>query len=452
MMGFEFPSRRSVGFAALAGVAVLLSVACSSNNNSSNKATATQAATRAASAAATTAATTAAATAAASPSAAAPTGGTIKLGMATDISAGATAELAKAGINGAQLALDQLNAAGGVLGKKVEIVIKDSAAKPEDGANLARELILNDKVVALLGPVSSAVAESESTIAKQNKIPIILYISNSERLTEQAFHRYAFQVVPNTFMEATAAAQFAAKLGIKDYYVLASDYEFGHLQADAFEARIKQLLPDIKKDGEQFPKLNSTDFTSVISAILNAKPTFVYDNVYGGDLVTLVKQAKPQGLFDKTKFLGAIDITALQTMKQDAPEGMLGYSRGPFYALDSAEAKAFTTTYKAKYNVYPAEWSVLAYDAVMLWANTVKKAGTTDAEKFVDTAEGQPFPSLRGNLTIRKCDHMANSPEYVGTLGAFNQEYGFAVLKDVTTVSGDASLLSCEEVQKLQPK
>src|SRR3954453_10756127 len=131
--------------------------------------------------------------------------GPLKVALITD-SSGAVALFGQANIKGATLAVEQLNARGGVDGRKVDLLVRDSKATPETGVQLARDAILRDKVSAIFGPVSSAVAVAMTDVAKQYKTPIFFHTSNSQALTGQDFHKYVFSVVPNTTMEGRGNA------------------------------------------------------------------------------------------------------------------------------------------------------------------------------------------------------------------------------------------------------
>ncbi|MCL5959512.1 MAG: ABC transporter substrate-binding protein, partial [Chloroflexi bacterium] len=165
--------------------------------------------------------------------------------MATDLS-GSAALLGVAGVNGVTLAVEDLNAAGGVLGKKIELIVRNTEGRPEAGTREVRDLIQREKVAALMGPVSSAVGLAESAVAKENKVPIFLHTSNTERLTVDLGHPYVFSVVPNTGIEGRAQAIDMAKLPYKTYYIIGPDYEFGHLEANAFKEKMKELRPDVQ--------------------------------------------------------------------------------------------------------------------------------------------------------------------------------------------------------------
>ncbi len=378
-----------------------------------------------------------------------PPGEPIKVALITD-SAGSTSLFGVANINGARMAVDELNAAGGVLGRPVELIVRDSKSKPDVGVQLTRDAILGDKVSAIFGPVSSAVAAAMTEVAKENNTPIFFHTSNTQRLTTELFHKYAFMVGPNTTMEGRGNALAAAKLPYTKWAVIAPDYEFGHLQSEAFVGKLKELRPDVEIVTEQFPKLGEKEFTPVITSVLASNPEAVYSANFAGDLITFTKQAAPLGFFDEVYFTSLYETDALQALGAEAPEGVRAYSRAPFFAIDSPLIDDFVSTYLDRYGVYPSDWAIMAYDAVKLWAAGVEAAGGTDADALVSALEGYEFESVRGTVTIRPVDHQASVSVYSGTI-AQDPEVGFATWTDITITPGEDVWLTEEEVKAQQP-
>lgn len=375
--------------------------------------------------------------------------GTKKVGLSTSLT-GSVASYGQAGLNGITMAIDEVNAKGGVNGYKIELDQADDAAKAALGTENARRLIVEDHVVALFGAVSSAVCLAESPISKQYSVPFITFTCNDFNLTTTKFQPYIASVVPNTYMEGTAIANYlGAQSKYKTYYIIAPDYSFGHTEAEAFKARLKVLNPSAQIIGEDYPKLGATDYTSYINKILAAKPDIVYSNIFSGDLVTFVKQATPFDFFNKVSFSTLTSTDDLQTLGNDFPKNLLGYARAPFYAIDTPENKDFIQRFKARFLKDPSEWAIMGYDAYNLWANAANKAGVFDGDKVMAKIVGQPFKSLRGTFTIRAIDHQADVPEWVGVTTA-STIYPFPIFGTATLVPGASLLMPEDQVKKLQ--
>src|SRR5262249_8374168 len=175
----------------------------------------------------------------------------IKIGVAGDLS-GAAASIGQAWADAIKMGADEINASGGILGRKVALSIPDTEFKLDVGIREAKDLVLREKVNFLLRGISSGVSLATSTsVSKEYKVIQIASVANTHRQTVELFQRYFFQVVPNTFMEGRAAAQVAAKQQAwKNYYTIGYDYEFGRMQAGAFLETNNKPAPGVEHVGE----------------------------------------------------------------------------------------------------------------------------------------------------------------------------------------------------------
>lgn len=377
---------------------------------------------------------------------AAPEGDPLKIGMATTLS-GAIALFGVANQDGAQLAVDQLNEEGGVLGRPVELIVRDDEAAPESGAQIARDLIIDDEVDVLLGPVSSGVALAITEISEERKIPFIVHTSNTEALMVEEFQPYMVSVVPNTGMEARAQGVDLADSGFNTWATIAPDYEFGRTQTGTFVDTITEENPDVEIVEQQWPELGETDFQPFVTAILSQNPEAVYSPLFAGDLVTFTRQAANFGFFDQTEFTALYETDALTELGDEVDlSGIRAYSRCPF-TIDTPQMAEFVEAYQEEYDRVPSDWACMAYDAVKLWAQVVEENGTEDPDEFIEAVEGHDFNSLRGDFTIRAADHQAAVPSYIGEL-QFDDELGMYVYTDLVTVPAEEIWLSEEELEE----
>jgi branched-chain amino acid transport system substrate-binding protein len=380
----------------------------------------------------------------------------IKVAM-VNTSTGGAALYGLAGIEGAKIAVAELNAAGGLLGRKVEMIVRDDAAKPDVGAREIRDVILREEVAAVFGPVSSGVLLAMSEVARENKTILIAHTSNTERAFVERGHRYIFSVVPNTFIEGSAMGLYMAKKPYKKYVIIGPGYEFGYIQADAFERRLKENKKDAEVINKLWPKLGETDFTSYITAIIAAKPDAVYSNLFGSDLIAFTKQAKGYDFFKKFPFAALYDVDTLQGLGKDVVEGVIGYERGPFHVIrklaPSQRLEDFIKKYREATKKYPSTWAINAYDGVMAWAKAVKKANSVDTEKVVEALEGLELDSLRGpGRYIRKADHQANVGAYIGVVAWDKSFQDFAIWKEATYIPGEQVWRPEAEIPKERAK
>jgi branched-chain amino acid transport system substrate-binding protein len=374
-----------------------------------------------------------------------PEGQPIRIGMATTLS-GPIAIFGEANKNGAQMAVDELNGAGGVLGRQVELIVRDDMARPEEGAKIARDLIIGEGVKALLGPVSSAVALAITEVSAERKVPFVIHTSNTEALTVDQFQKYLVSVVPNTGMEARAQAVDLANAPYTRWATVAPDYEFGQRQTGTFVETLKKLKPDVQFVEQQWPKLGESDFQPFITTLVSADPDAVYSPLFAGDLITFTKQASELGFFDKVFFTALYETDALQELGDDVDlAGVRAYSRCPF-TIDTPQMKTFVQAYQAKFGEVPSDWACMAYDAVKLWALVVEKVGSLDPDAFAQAVEGFEFQSLRGDTFIRPIDHQAAVGSYIGEL-QLDPQLGFYVYTNIREVPADKIWLSEEEVR-----
>lgn len=344
-------------------------------------------------------------------------GGAVTVGLATTLS-GALSVSANGGRQGVQMAVDDLNAKGGVLGRQVKLVSEDDQVTPAIGASDVRSMILNNKAVALFGPLASSVAASEEAVAAQYKVPLVLFMANDAGLTTTTFTKYIYSVVPNTNMEPRAVAEYLAKAsGGRQITIgtFAPDYSFGHDSVTGFLDALKVLKVDFRLVDQQFPPLGESDIAPYLTKLVAAAPDYVYNAQFGSDLVTFTKQAEGYDFFDHTKVIAMYGTQELTALGADVPAGTIDFNRAPFWAMGSGIA-SWAKRYKAAYGQFPSEWSLLGYTAVQTWAAGVTKAGSFDGDKLATALAGATVPTIRGDLTIRGCDHQAEVPEYIGVL------------------------------------
>jgi len=374
---------------------------------------------------------------------------TIRLGFVADVS-GIGASFYKSQKAALDMFIEEANAAGGVLGKKLELVVRDAQLKPDIGANMARELILSEKCDFLVGPTSSAVALAVTKVAKEFKKIVFFHTSNAESITTTDFQPYMFQVVPNTGIEGRGMALFLSQKPFKRYGLIGPDYAYGHDQLNSFKKEMAKLKPDVEVLEPVWVKIGESNLSPFIPTLMAKNPDAIYSAFWGGQLSSLIKQGIPYGIFKKAAFSSLFDLDFLRTTGADMPEGLTGYARCPFYAVDTPQMKAFSKKYFDKYKEWPADWALMAYDGMIALTEAINKANSVDSEQVVKVLGGLKFKSLRGERYIRAEDHMANVGIYVGVTTKDPNYTGFLIMKDVKEVPAEKVWLSVEEVKKLQ--
>jgi len=386
--------------------------------------------------------------------------GTKKIGYSGALT-GQSALFGKSVSQGLNLAADDINAKGGINGYKIEMDIQDDATTVDKAVANTKQFILQDNVIALMGSVTSGQCQAESPIARQNKVMFIAATCNSYQLTAEPdlINPYYVSVVPNTYMEGTAAGQLAAKAGSKNIFVVSPNYLFGKSETNAFVASLKKLNPSAKIINDPstwyVPFPTNPRWDSTINAIQAAKPDLVYSNIFAADEINFITQAlavDPQ-FFTKYPMTTLVSVDELNSLQSKYPIGMHAYMRAPFFALQTGNSKLtdFITRYKAKYNEYPSDWAIMDYDAFNVYATGANAAKTFDPDKVRAQIVGKSFDSLRGyKFTIRSGDQQANVGETTGATVDSGGKYPFPVLSGQANLKGDDLIMPTTLMQELQ--
>jgi branched-chain amino acid transport system substrate-binding protein len=352
--------------------------------------------------------------------------------------------------NGWQLALEEINNAGGVMGKKIEVISRDDQGKPGEAVKIAEELIRKDEVALLMGSFFSNVGLAVTDFAGRNKVLYIAAEPLSDAVVWAKGNRYTFRLRPSTYMQAAMLAVDAAKKPAKRWATIAPNYAYGKDAVASFKKVLKAKRPDVQFVAEQWPALFKINAGAEIQALADAKPEAVYNVTFGSDLAKFVREGKLRGLFKNVFMVSLLsgEPEYLDPLKAEAPEGWLvtGY---PWYDIKTPAHTKFVAAYQKKFNDYPRTGSVVGYNVMYSVYHLLKKAGTTDTEKMVDTMEGLSFDSIIGPVAYRKIDHQSTMGAYVGYTAL---KEGKGIMVDWKFADGKDYLPSDAEVMKLRPQ
>lgn len=376
----------------------------------------------------------------------------LKVGYVTGLS-GACAPISEDGLNGSKLAVEAINAKGGILGQQVELIVRDSQTKPEEGGKQARELAAAEGISLLTGVCSSSVLLAVNEVAKEFKIPHLAMIGSTQKANIEAFNPYFVQTQANATMEALAAAEYVAKKAEwKKIAPMGFDYEWGHTSVASFSARLKELRPDIEIVEPIFMKVGEQNMGPYVTAGLASKPDAIYAAVFGGGLVSLIKQGQSFGLFDKSNLVTLLTVDTLQSMGNTMPKDhVFGVARAPFFALEQTpELAAFIESYRAAYNEYPTDWAINGYDSMMWYADAATAAGTTESDAVIAAFQSNSFDGLKAKgVTMRGFDGQMDAPAYVGEV-SFDPAFPFPTMKNVEKFAGTSLMFSEETIQAMR--
>jgi branched-chain amino acid transport system substrate-binding protein len=351
--------------------------------------------------------------------------------------------------NGWAHAVLEINAAGGINGRKIEVIARDDGGKPEDAVRLAGELLNSEKVDLLAGGFLSNVGLAIADFAKQNKR---LFVA-SEPLTDAIVwangNPYTFRLRPSTYMQAAMLAEEAAKLPAKTWATVAPNYEYGQSAVKWFKELLTKAKPDVKFVAEQWPALGRIDAGATAQALAAANPEAIFNVTFGPDLTNFVRQGNTRGLFEKRSVVSLLtgEPEYLDPLRDETPTGWIvtGY---PWDQIKTPEHTAFVNSYRKNFNDYPRCGSVVGYEMVKTIAACLKKAGSTDTDKMVAAMKGLSYQSVVGPVTFRAIDHQSTMGAYVGKTAV---KGGKGLMVDWRYADGKNYLPSDEEVKKLRP-
>jgi branched-chain amino acid transport system substrate-binding protein len=349
---------------------------------------------------------------------------------------------------GMELAIDEVNAAGGVNGKKLELISRDDNGNPGDAVRVAEELVSREKVDVLAGTFLSHIGLALTDFAKQKKIFFLAGEPLTDKIVWQNGNRYTFRLRPSTYMQVAMLIPDAAAMKKKRWALVYPNYEYGQSAAATFKQLLKAAQPDVEFVAEQAPPLGKVDSGSVVQALADAKPDAIFNVLFAADLSKFVREGNTRGLFQGREVVSLLtgEPEYLDPLKDEAPNGWLvtGY---PWNGIQTPEHKAFVTAYQAKFKDYPRLGSVVGYSAIKSIAEGIKKAKSSDTEKLIEAFRGLQVDTPFGKITYRPEDHQSTMGGYVGRT---KNEGGKGVMVDYRYLDGAKYLPSAEEVKKLR--
>jgi len=350
---------------------------------------------------------------------------------------------------GMDLAVDEINAAGGVLGKKLEIVSRDDNGVPGDAVRAGEELLTREKVALLMGTFASNVGLAVADLAKRRQVLFIAAEPLSDKLVWDSGNKYTFRLRASTYMQTAMLVPDAVKAGKKRWAIVYPNYEYGQAATTAFKQQMQAQQGAGVEFVEQAVPLGKIEPGAVVQALLDARPDAIFSSLFGPDLARFVREGQLRGLFkDRPVFnlLGG-EPEYLDPLKDEAPVGwfVTGY---PWYAIDTPEHQRFRDAYQKKFNDYPRLGSVVGYSAVKTAAAALQRAGSTDTDKLVAAMQDLRVDTPFGAVTYRALDHQSTMGAYVGRT---DMRDGKGVMVDWRYADGKDYLPPDDVVRRLRP-
>ncbi len=378
----------------------------------------------------------------------------IKLGVMF-IMSGPMGGYGKHGKQAVQMAVDEINASGGILKRKVEAIFEDTKLKADVAEQITKKFITQDKVDFLIGPTSSGIAVTVSKIATQHKKILVLTQAAANSMTDDLFSPYQFSVLSNAMMHSRSGAYYMASKPYKRWMCIGPDYNYGHESWAAFRDKLKELRPDVEIVGELWPKLMEKDYTLFIKKIAELKPDAVWSPLWGNDANNFIKQALPTGLFNTIKFAFP-DGAALETLVplgKDLPAGTYVAARYFFLTPDSYMNRKFVKDYYERFKEYPDYMANETYAGVYFIKAAVERAGTLNADKIIKAVEKEPlaWETPEGWKIMRKEDHSVVEDVVWGET-VYSEKYGFSILKNMESIQAEQICRTPDELKAVREK
>lgn len=350
---------------------------------------------------------------------------------------------------GMDLAVEQINAAGGLLGKKVELISRDDNGNPGDAVRMAEELLSREQVHVLTGAFLSNVGLALTDFAKQKKVLYLAGEPLTDKIVWQNGNHYTFRLRPSTYMQVAMLVPDAAALKKKRWALVYPNYEYGQSAAATFKQLMKAAQPDVEFVAEQAPPLGKVDAGSVVQALSDAKPDAIFNVLFSADLSKFVREGNTRGLFKDREVVSLLtgEPEYLDPLKNETPNGWIvtGY---PWYSIQTPEQKAFVDAYQKRFKGYPRLGSVVGYSAIMSIGEGIKKAQSTDTEKMIAALRGLQVSTPFGPIMYRTQDQQSTMGGYVGRT---RNENGKGVMVDYRYLDGAKFQPTDEEVKKMRP-
>lgn len=318
--------------------------------------------------------------------------------------------------NGMQLAQEEINAKGGVLGgRKLEIIFRDDGGTPGDAVRVAEELLTRENVSFLAGTFLSNVGLAVADFANQKKVLFLATEPLTDAITMAQGNKYTYRVRPSTYMQTKMLVDAVKAKGVKKWAIVAPNYEYGQSAAANFKKLIKAATPDAEFVGEQFPALGKVDAGATVAALENLKPDGIFNVLFGADLTQFVREGNTRGLFEKRTVASLLtgEPEYMIPLGEETPEGW--YTTGyPLDQITDPKHKAFLDAYKAKFNDTARLGSLLGYVVGYMIRDTINKAGGTDTDKLLAALDDAKFDTVVGPVTMRGLDHQSTLGAWVG--------------------------------------
>lgn len=345
---------------------------------------------------------------------------------------------------GAELAVAEINGQGGVLGRKVELFIRDDKLKADEGARRAKELIESEGVHLMSGNLAAHIQLATNEQCKLHGVPY-MSISQSNEITQRPDNSiYTYHEALDPHMTTQGVGEYIAKKYGKRWYFLTSDYAYGWQMTDGFIRKGKEF--GIEVVGETKHPLGTSDYSAYMPRILAAKPDVLFLNNFGKDQINSVKQAHSFGLKKRMQIVCCILLMSSRIGGgEEAFDGVMG-GTSFYWEMNHSTAKAFVEAFRKMHGRPPIDYAGYAYSGVKELFLGVNRAGSLDPVALATAIEGRTYDNYKGEQWWRPCDHQSQQDVFIIQSKKAKAEYD--VFELIATVPGkeERLLRTCVEV------
>ena len=315
---------------------------------------------------------------------------------------------------GVTLAMEEINAGGGIAGNKLEVEFRDSTTKAPESIQNARYFVDSWGADFLAGVDSSGQALALAPImAELDRILIVTHAATEKLTEEQVFKngiKQIFRISTPTYQDGNAAAFVAKDLPAATWATISPKYEYGYTCWDMFKNTLTKLKPGVSFTADSWAPFGTTDFRPHINTIMDAKPEGLYSTEWAGELITMVRQAGQAGLFKTIKHVmfpvgAAMDV--LEGLGADMPDNVWISGRYFFLYPNNGTNNDWVQRFRKRWNHYPAYVSETGYSAMFALKKAVEAAGSKETKAVIQALEGMTMDSPAGQRVFRKEDHQA---------------------------------------------
>ena len=370
----------------------------------------------------------------------------LKIGITTFLS-GPAAVFGVPGKAAAEIAIDEINAAGGIGGVKLKPIVIDEGVGGDKLLSEYRRVVQEEGVKVMLASISSGNCNALAPVAEDLKILNVMWDCGTEKVLENRRFKYVVRTQGNATSEMVASVLHLLKVkpNFKTIAVINQDYAWGRDSWELFIGTLRAMKPDVQVVAEMFPKFGATDFSSEISRLQALSPDVILSTSWGGELDTLIRQAAQRGLIKSSTWILPLAESSLERVGKSLPDGVIVGMRGDHYFLhpeykDDPKHKAFVEKYQAKtkqYPVYPVYHAVAALQAVVDGYNAAMKqngGNWPSTEQVADAMHKLTFRGLTRPVSMRE-DGQGLEDQMLGVT-KMTPAYPFPVIQGLTVYPG----------------